>query len=79
MGLELKWATGLLQVDLSLEKQLRENDRKAFEAQINLLTTRLEEAHQKRWFEHPLFVATVAVVLTGLVFYISVEALKALK
>lgn len=79
LDLELKRATGLLQADLSLERQLRENNRKAFEAQIVLLTTRLEEAHHRLWWEHPVFVAAVAVVLTGLVFYGSVEALKALE
>lgn len=79
LGLELERATSLLKADLSLERRLRENDQQAFEAQIDLLTNRLEEAHHRLWYEHPLFIAAVSAVVTGLIFYGSVEALKALE
>lgn len=78
LDLELKRATGLLIAELALGKRLRENDREAFDAQIDLLTNRLEDAHQRIWYREPIFVATVTVVLTVLVFVCSTEALKAM-
>lgn len=78
LKLELNFQKKSLDLDLALEKRLRENDRKAWEAKEALLLERLEEAQGVSWYEHPAFVATVSVICTVLVFWGARETLKAL-
>lgn len=78
LKLELDFQKKTLGLDLNLERQLRENDRKAWEAERALLIKRLEEAQAGHWYEHPAFVATVTAVLTFLVVLGARETLKAL-
>jgi len=78
LKLELNFLKKDLGLELNLERQLRENDRKVWEAKEALLLRRLEEAHSRPWYEHPAFVAVVSVVGTVLVFWGARETLKAL-
>lgn len=78
LKLELDFLKKDLGLELNLERQLRENDRKAWEAKEALLLDRLEEAQGVSWYEHPAFVATVTVICTVLVFWGARETLKAL-
>lgn len=68
LDLEVKFQTRLLQIDLDLQKSLRENDRKAFDLERKLLMDRLKEAHNRPWYESPAFVAVVTAVGVVLVF-----------
>lgn len=78
LKLELDFQKKTLGLDLNLERQLRENDRKAWEVERALLAKRLEEAQAGHWYEHPAFVATVTAVLTFLVVLGARETLKAI-
>jgi len=78
LKLELDFQKKTLGLDLDLERQLRENDREAWDAEKALLQKRLEEAQAGHWYEHPVFVATVAAVLTFLVVLGARETLKSL-
>lgn len=70
LKLELTHTKALAEIDLSLEKQLRANDRVTWETEKKLLLERLEEAKASPpWYTHPLFVATVTVVVTGALTY----------
>ncbi|MFA4944425.1 MAG: hypothetical protein WC789_06965 [Lentisphaeria bacterium] len=71
MELAVQFAQDSAQVDLRLERSLRENDLKASAEREKILQDALQaarEAQKDPWYEHPAFVATISVVLTvGLV------------
>lgn len=70
LDLGLKHAKALADLDLTLAKQLRENDRVAWEAEKKLLLDRLEEEKNSgKWYTHPIFVATVSILSTALISY----------
>lgn len=71
--LEVTHAKALASVDLTLEKQLRGNDLLTWQTKEKLLLERLQEAQSRPWYEHPAFVATVAVIATALLTYGSFE------
>ena len=77
LDLTLKFERAKLQVDLGLEKQLRIQDREAWEAKEKVLMRELEASRSRPFYEHPLFVATVSVVLTVGVVWAAKEVLEA--
>lgn len=56
------------QLDLEFEKKLRKIDNKSYANQVALLTDRLEKAKMEKWYQQPMFIATVSVFLTGAIF-----------
>jgi len=76
LKLELDFKTKTLQIDLELEKSLRENDRESFNLERTLLMKRLAEASSRPWYESPVFVATATVVGVVLVIIGTGYALK---
>jgi predicted ATPase len=65
LSLELKHTEAKLSIDLTLEKQLRGNEKLTWEAEKKLLMDRLEEAKKPPpWYTHPAFVITVTVIGT---------------
>jgi len=77
LDLTLKFERAKLQVDLDLEKQLRVQDREAWEAKEKVLMRELGASRSRPFYEHPLFVATVSVVLTVGVVWTAKEVLEA--
>ena len=64
------------------EQQLRENDRKVSQLQLDLLRKRLQEQVEElppRWYERPAFVTIVTAAVTVGVLAMSVKAVQALK
>jgi len=78
LSLELGYKTRTLQIELDLERRLRKIDLDAFQRSETLLLTRLEEAHYRPWYEHPAFVSVVTAAILSLVFYGSIEVLRAI-
>lgn len=68
MELAVKFSQDSAQVDLQLEKSLRENDARAAAEREKILRDALDEARARPWYTHPAFVVITTVVLTlGLV------------
>ena len=79
-AIEVERVSGLARVDLDLTKKLRDIDRDSYDAQMTLLQERLKEAKALQgapWYESPLFVATVTVVVTSVVFFGAIQAVDA--
>lgn len=76
IDLELKFSKKTADLELSLERQLRGIDKRAWGEQKKLLITRLEEAHHRPWYESPLFVSIVTVAATVLLIWGARETLK---
>jgi hypothetical protein len=68
LKLELDRNRELFELDLELEKKLHQIDQDACKKQVDLLTERLEKAQLEKWYQHPLFVATISVVITSALF-----------
>lgn len=66
LELELKFQRKGFDLDLQFQKRLRKIDRDAFQRQVKLCMTRLEETHSRSWYEHPVFVAAVSGILVFL-------------
>lgn len=64
LEIEIQYEKEQSKVKLQLERQLRLIDAESHEAQIELLQDRLKQAHNRPLLEHPVVVATLAVVLT---------------
>lgn len=64
LELEMERVRGQFQLDLELEKKLHKIDQESCDRQVSLLTDRLEKAKIDKWYQHPLFVASLSVVLT---------------
>lgn len=70
LTLELKHVKAESTIDLTLEKQLRANDRLTWETEKKLLLERLEEAKAPPpWYTHPAFVITVTIIGTAALAY----------
>jgi len=79
MKLELVHASALAGIDLSLEKQLRANDKITWELEKKLLLERLEESKiSPPWYTHPVFVATLTILAVGSVSFALCELAKQL-
>jgi hypothetical protein len=72
--LAVKHATARKGVDIQYEKDLRKIDQAAFDEKLRVL----QEA-QPAWYEHPLFVAPIAIAATLGVILVSVEVMEARK
>jgi len=62
--LEVEFVKEKFELDINLEKKLHEIDNEACDEKVELLTERLKDAKIDHWYQHPLFVSTVSVVLT---------------
>lgn len=74
--LELTFQKKTLDLNLDLEKRLRQIDFEAAQIKEALLLERLEEAQGIAWHDHPVFVASVSVVATVLLIWGARETLK---
>ena len=77
LQLELKYQKALFNIDLNLEKQLRKNDEIHYKRENALLTKRLEEAHYRPFYEHPIFVAAITAAVVLLTVYGTAELMDA--
>jgi len=65
LDLELKHVKAEASIDLTLEKQLRGNDKITWDAEKALLLDRLAEAKKPPpWYTHPAFIITMSVLAT---------------
>lgn len=78
LKLELEYVRKLYELDLKLEKNLRKLDNNSCTEKVNLLSDRLKDAKLDNWYQHPLFVATISVVLTTGLFIGGVYLFKAI-
>lgn len=77
LKIELEHQDKLNKLDLKLEKEKHQIDQNACTEKVDLLTDQLKDAKVERWYQHPLFVAPVSVVLTALVFIGAIYAVDA--
>jgi hypothetical protein len=69
----------LAEIDATLARKLLEIERDAAEQQVDLLTTRLEEARDIPFYERPVFVAAVSVAATLALFAVTAYGLDAVQ
>lgn len=81
-ALDLEEAHELFQIQLDLLKKQRANDQEAAKLKLDLMTKRMQQMEKElspEWYERPVFVASVAVMLTVGVFMAAVKTVEALK
>jgi hypothetical protein len=69
----------LAEIDVTLARRLLEIERDAARQQVDLLTTRLEEARDIRFYERPVFVAAASVAATVALFAVTAYGLDAVQ
>ena len=72
----------LAQVKIQGAQQLRDNDQKGAQLQVDLLMRRMVEQEKlltPRWYERPAFVTIITATVTVGVLAMSVKAVQALK
>lgn len=78
LNLELNFQKKNLGLDFSLAQEKFKIAKEAWEEKETLLLKRLREIHSRPFYEHPVFVATVTVICTILIFWGARETLKIL-
>lgn len=68
LQIELEYQGRLRDLDWNLEKEKHRIDEAACTEKVNLLTDQLKDAKLEHWYQHPLFVSSISVVLTTLIF-----------
>ena len=77
LKIELEHMNKLHKLNLNLEKKKHQIDQNACTEKVDLLTNQLKDAKIEHWYQHPLFVAPVSVVLTALIFIGATYAVNA--
>lgn len=63
VDIEVRHAREASEVQVNLEKQLRQIDQETYKREVEFLMKRLEAAYDRPWIQHPAVVATVTGLL----------------
>lgn len=77
LQLKLKLETQKLEIDLQAAKNILELQTKSHQQEIDLLTERLKEAHDRPWIEKPVVVSALTVVAVLLIIFGTTQIAKA--
>lgn len=79
LELELGRVEDKYKLDLAFQKKVLKLEKAGCKKQTDLLSSRLKDAQLEHWYQHPIFVATISVAATVLVWFGAVYTIKAVK